>query len=81
MLEILLILRISGFCLWYKFYVPMTSVSRRKKWQPIVNKKRSVYMVALLFVIKRKLQGVEALLLAQISVSSKKTKNPQTILT
>ena len=38
-------------------------------------------MVALLFVIKRKLQGVEALLLVQISVSSKKTKNPQTILT
>ena len=38
-------------------------------------------MVALLFVIKRKLQGVEALLLAQISASSKKTKNPQTILT
>ena len=39
-------------------------------------------MVALFFVIKLKLQGVEALLLAQISVSSKKKKkNPQTILT
>ena len=31
-------------------------------------------MVALFFVIKLKLQGVEALLLAQISVSSKKKK-------
>ena len=35
-------------------------------------------MVALFFVIKLKLQGVEALLLAQISVSSKKKKKKPT---